>query len=111
MAVKSGSDFNDSYNGSTGADGVVRDSNWEGWSDGETVSLNHAKDGHGSMFAKGSSSNGSKSANHLHIYDNPPEGDQHHKSDYPEGQRLAEDKQTKDIYDKIGDGVRNFMGW
>jgi hypothetical protein len=110
MTVKSGSDFNDSYNGSTGSDGEVRESNWEGWSDGDYVSINNAKDGHGSLLARGNSSNSSKSADHLHYYNNPEVGDKHHKPEFEVGTRLAEDKQTKDIYDNIGDGIRYFLG-
>ena len=80
MPVKSGSDFNDHYNGSTGSDGETRESNWHGWSDGDTVSINHAKDGHGSMLAKGGeTSNTTKSSDHIHYYDNPDSSSPHHK--------------------------------
>jgi hypothetical protein len=116
MTVKSGSDFETHYNGSTGSDGETRnsdsnESNWHGWSKGETVSVNHAKDGHGSMLAKGNSSNNSKSDSHLHFFDNTAPGQEHHKEGYETGERLVNDKETQYISEKLGDAVRNFMGW
>jgi hypothetical protein len=97
VAVKSGSDFDEHYNGSTGSNGETRnseskESNWQGWSKGDTVSVNHAQDGHGSMLAKGSSSNNSKSESHLHYFDNPAPGDKHHKEGYQTGERLVSTK-------------------
>jgi hypothetical protein len=56
MAVKSGSDFESHYNGSTGSDGETREGNYHGYSDGESVRINNAKDGHGSFMAKGGTS-------------------------------------------------------
>jgi hypothetical protein len=111
MAVKSGSDFESHYNGSTGSDGETREGNYHGYSDGESVRINNAKDGHGSFMAKGGTSNTQAGKDHLHFFDNPAPGQDHHKEGYETGQRLVQDKETGYLTEKLGDAVRNFLGF
>lgn len=94
------------------SEGGQRPSNWEGWSHGDHVAINHAADPvAGTLLGNSGESNTANSNNHLHYYDNPDSSSEHHKPDFEVGARLVEDKGTRYISEDLFDGVKNFFGW
>jgi hypothetical protein len=110
MAVKSGSDFNDAYNGSIGNDGETRSSESMGscgpWgklspkSDG--VRTRTSDDGEHTLIGHGNSNRETFDQDHLHFY-----------NDKSTGERTVEDKASGEKYisEQFADAVKNFMGW
>jgi hypothetical protein len=111
MAYKEGKDFNDSYEGSTGYDGESRSTEslancgpWEKWSDkSDGVRIRNNVAGDHTLVARGDASGQDTRNEHIHYYNDD------------NGDRVALVKEGKErteyISEKIGNAVRNFMGW
>jgi hypothetical protein len=101
------------------SEGGEKPSNWNPWNDHDTISVKSHKDDGGELIARSGSSNESKSDNHIHFYNNPDSSSEHHKSDHEVGTRLAEVKSNGEkvevegeyISEKLGNAVRNFLGF
>ena len=108
MSVKSGSDFESHYNGSNGSDGETRGSS--DWHKTGDTWFRDKGDGN-EYISKENSSNG-RSDNHIHYFNNPPEDDKHHKSDYEVGERLSSNKSEKSpASNDLFAGVKYFLGF
>jgi hypothetical protein len=89
----------------------------ETWSNGDSIRIKSVAEGTQDYIAKAGTSNTKAGKDHLHFYNNPAEGEKYHKPNYEAGQRLVEDKQMRKdkdpeyISEKLGNAVRNFMGW
>jgi hypothetical protein len=111
MAALNGDEVNERMEGSTSAitgethsgeskSGYGPWNPWTAKSDG--VRTRTSCDGEDTLMSKGQATNSERDSNHLHFYE-----------DDKTGERVAKDKatQTEYISEKIGNGIRNFMGW
>ena len=108
MTTKSGSEFDSHYNGSTGSDGECRSSSdwhktWETW---------FWDKGDGNEFISKEDSSNGRSNNHIHYFNNPNEGDKHHKANYEVGERLSSNKSEKSpASNDLFAGIKYFLGF
>ena len=88
MARKSGKDFANDYNGSTGSDGEVRRvGNWRN-NGGETWINGESSPGH-TYISKEQGSNTKRNDHHLHYRANPAPGEKYHDPNSETSQRIS----------------------
>lgn len=110
MTVKSGSDFDSHYNGSTGSDGQTRDTAG-GWndrpSDTDSIKIRSSKDGNHELVGRGDASNREFDNNHIHYFNDSQTGER--------GASVKKDGESgpgdKYISENFFEAVTSFMGW
>jgi hypothetical protein len=108
MSVKSGSDFEEHYSGSTGSDGETRsDGGWH--KSGDTW---FKPDGTGGEYMSKHESSTKRGKDHIHYFNNKPEGEEYHKTGFEEGERLSSNKtESKPANRDLIGNIKYYLGF
>jgi hypothetical protein len=113
MAVKSGSDFNDAYNGSTGTDGETRSSevNTDWHKTGDTWFRDK---GDGNEYMSKSDSSKGRDRDHIHFHPNSNDDNRGHtvtkEHTASDGSKYGAKADYNSPGDTLFDGIKNFLG-